>query len=175
MSLFTKKQPPAPDLRLEALEAEYKNYRRRTQDARETAYQDAQRKTVLAFLPLYDDLERALSAPCQDAAYRKGIELMMQNLLSILAGLKVQPMQSLGKCFNPDYHEAVSHVTDETAAEERIVQDGRRGPAARKGRRRELTGSLPRRAEFFKYFEGAFHVCPKSSVLTSAPQIPALP
>ena len=57
-----------------------------------------------------------------DAAYRKGIELMMQNLLSILAGLKVQPMQSLGKCFNPDYHEAVSHVTDETAAEERIVQ-----------------------------------------------------
>ena len=132
MSLFTKKQPPAPDLRLEALEAEYKNYRRRTQDARETAYQDAQRKTVLAFLPLYDDLERALSAPCQDAAYRKGIELMMQNLLSILAGLKVQlkswldergiPMDSLGKCFNPDYHEAVSHVTDETAAEERIVQ-----------------------------------------------------
>ena len=93
MSLFTKKQPPAPDLRLEALEAEYKNYRRRTQDARETAYQDAQRKTVLAFLPLYDDLERALSAPCQDAAYRKGIELMMQNLLSILAGLKVQPMR----------------------------------------------------------------------------------
>ena len=107
MSLFTKKQPPAPDLRLEALEAEYKNYRRRTQGACETAYQDAQRKTVLAFLPLYDDLERALSAPCQDAAYRKGIELMMQNLLSILAGLKVQPMQSLGKCFNPDYHEAV--------------------------------------------------------------------
>lgn len=122
MSLFTKKQPPAPDLRLEALEAEYKNYRRRTQDARETAYQDAQRKTVLAFLPLYDDLERALSAPCQDAAYRKGIELMMQNLLSILAGLKVQPMQSLGKCFNPDYHEAVEHIEDPAKRQDEIVQ-----------------------------------------------------
>ena len=73
MSLFSKKQPPAPDLRLEALEAEYKNYRRRTQQAGEQAALDAQRKTVLAFLPLYDDLERALQAPCQDAAYRKGI------------------------------------------------------------------------------------------------------
>ena len=108
--------------RLEALEAEYKNYRRRTQGACETAYQDAQRKTVLAFLPLYDDLERALSAPCQDAAYRKGIELMMQNLLSILAGLKVQPMQSLGKCFNPDYHEAVEHIEDPARRQDEIVQ-----------------------------------------------------
>ena len=62
MSLFTKKQPPAPDLRLEALEAEYKNYRRRTQGAFETEYQDAQRKTVLAFLPLYYDLDRAPTA-----------------------------------------------------------------------------------------------------------------
>ena len=122
MGLFTKKAASVPDLRLEALEAEYKNYRRRTQDARETAYQDAQRKTVLAFLPLYDDLERALSAPCQDAAYRKGIELMMQNLLSILAGLKVQPMQSLGKCFNPDYHEAVEHVEDPARRQDEIVQ-----------------------------------------------------
>lgn len=122
MSLFTKKQPPAPDLRLEALEAEYKNYRRRTQQAGEQAALDAQRKTVLAFLPLYDDLERALQAPCQDVAYRKGIEMMMQNLLSILAGFKVLPMQSLGKCFSPTYHEAVSHVEDKTVGEARVVQ-----------------------------------------------------
>ena len=163
MSLFTKKQPPAPDLRLEALEAEYKNYRRRTQDARETAYQDAQRKTVLVFLPLYDDLERALSAPCQDAAYRKGIAVARQML---------QPRLSRGSvsCDGRDGCRG-AHC----AGRADRFYDGRRGPAARKGRRRELTGSLPRRAEFFKYFEGAFHVCPKSSVLTSAPRIPALP
>ena len=122
MGLFTKKTVPAPDLRLEALEAEYKNYRRRTQEAGAQAACEAQRKTVLAFLPVYDDLERALLAPCQDEAYRKGIELMMQNLLSVLAGLQVLPMQSLGKCFNPVYHEAVSHVEDETVGPERIVQ-----------------------------------------------------
>lgn len=122
MSIFTKKTPPAPDTRLEALEAEYQNYRRRTQQSSAQAAMDAQKKTVLAFLPLYDDLERALSAPCQDAQYRRGIELMMQNLLSILAAQKVLPMQSLGKCFNPAYHEAVSHVEDESAGEERIVE-----------------------------------------------------
>ena len=122
MGLFTKKAAPAPDLRLEALEAEFKNYRRRMESSSERAAADARRKAVLAFLPVYDDLERALAAPCQDAAYRKGIELMMQNLLSILAGFQVQPMQSLGKCFNPTYHEAVSHVEDKTVGEERIVQ-----------------------------------------------------
>ena len=122
MGLFTKKAASAPDLRLEALEAEFKNYRRRTEDSSERAANDARRKAVLAFLPVYDDLERALLAPCQDAAYRKGIELMMQNLLSILADFRVLPMQSLGKCFNPTYHEAVSHVEDKTAGEERIVQ-----------------------------------------------------
>ena len=122
MKLFTKKSQPAPDLRLEALEAEYKNYRRRTQDASRQSALETQRKTVLAFLPLYDDLDRALAAPCQDEAYRKGIELMMQNLLSILADMKVLPMQSLGKCFNPAYHEAVSHIEDKTVGEERIVQ-----------------------------------------------------
>ena len=122
MGLFTKKSAPAPDLRFEALEAEYKNYRRRTQQAGEQAAADAQRKTVLAFLPLYDDLEWALKAPCQDEQYKKGVELMMQKLLSTLTGMKVQPMQSLGKCFNPTYHEAVSHVEDESAGEERIVE-----------------------------------------------------
>ena len=109
MGLFTKKAPPAPDLRLEALEAEFKNYRRRTEDSSERAANDARRKAALA-------------APCQGEAYRRGIELMMQNLLSILADFRVLPMQSLGKCFNPTYHEAVSHVEDKTVGEERIVQ-----------------------------------------------------
>ena len=122
MGLFTKKAPPAPDLRYEALEREYQNYRRRTEAARQDAAEQAQRKTVLAFLPLYDDLERALKAPCQDAQYKKGVELMMQKLLSVLAGMKVLPMQSLGKCFNPTYHEAVSHVEDKRVGEERIVE-----------------------------------------------------
>lgn len=121
MRLFSKK-PAAPDETLEALRGEYQNYRRRTAAQLERAEADGMKKAVLALLPVYDDLARALDAPCTDEAYYHGVELLMQKLLARLDGLGVVPMDSLGKCFNPDYHEAVSHVTDETAAEERIVQ-----------------------------------------------------
>lgn len=124
MSLFQKKTPApqAVQAHCEALEAEYRNYRRRSEQTLANAEQSATRKTVLAFLPLYDDLERALRQPCQDAAYFRGVELMMQKLLSILAGMKVQPMDSLHRCFNPDYHEAVEHVVDAQYREEEIIE-----------------------------------------------------
>lgn len=124
MKLFQKKAPAEPqsDLRYTALEHEYLNYRRRTAEALEKSEAQAVRKTVLAFLPVYDDLSLALAQPCQDEAYHRGIELMMQKLLSILASMKVQPMDSLGKCFNPAYHEAVEHITDPARREDEIVQ-----------------------------------------------------
>lgn len=124
MKLFQKKAPAEPqsDLRYTALEHEYLNYRRRTAETLEKSEAQAVRKTVLAFLPVYDDLSLALAQPCQDEAYHRGIELMMQKLLSILASMKVQPMDSLGKCFNPVYHEAVEHITDPARREDEIVQ-----------------------------------------------------
>ena len=82
---------------------------------------------LLNFLPLYDYLERALRQPCQDEAYRRGIEMVMQNLLAILASMKVQPMDSLHRCFNPAYHEAVEHITDPQYREDEIVEVVRTG------------------------------------------------
>lgn len=124
MKLFQNKraapQPESPHY--EELAAEYRNYRRRTAQALERAEQEATQKVVLEFLPLYDDLARALHQPCQDAAYFRGVELMMQKLLSILAAMKVQPMDSLHRCFNPDYHEAVEHVEDPQYREEEIIE-----------------------------------------------------
>ena len=122
MGLFFQKSSAASeDARYEALQAEYSNYRRRTTQQLDQASQVAARNVVQQFLPIYDDLERALQAACQDEAFYHGIELMMQNLLSILASMKVVPMQSLGKCFNPDYHEAIEHVDDPSKQEEEIV------------------------------------------------------
>ena len=77
---------------------------------------------MLALLPVYDDLARALDAPCTDEAYYHGVELLMQKLLARLDGLGVRPMDSLGKCFNPDYHEAVEHVEDPAKRQDEIVQ-----------------------------------------------------
>ena len=111
MRLFSKKAA-APDETLEALRGEYQNYRRRTAAQLERAEADGMKKAVLALLPVYDDLARALDAPCTDEAYYHGVELLMQKLLARLDGLGVVPMDSLGKCFNPGYHEAVEHVED---------------------------------------------------------------
>ena len=121
MSLFSKKAA-VPDEALEALRGEYLNYRRRTAAQLERAEADGIKKAVLTLLPIYDDLERALAAPCADEAYYHGIELLMQKLLSQLAALKVVSMDSLGKCFNPTYHEAIEHVEDPAKRPDEIVQ-----------------------------------------------------
>ena len=120
MGLFRREAPPADD-RLRALEAEYENYRRRTAQQLSDADAQALKKAVLEFLPLYDDLTLALSHTCQDEAFYRGIELIRQKMLSILASMQVRPMDSLGKCFNPDYHEAVEHIEDTEHREEEIV------------------------------------------------------
>ena len=121
--LFGKtKQESAPDERLAELQSEYQNYRRRTKQELEDAELAARKKVVQEFLPLYDDFQRALAVPCQDEAFLKGIRMMQNNLMSILESLGVRPMDSVGKCFNPDYHEAVGHITDENRREEEIVE-----------------------------------------------------
>ena len=125
MRLFSKKSA-APDETLEALRGEYQNYRRRTAAQLERAEADGMKKAVLALLPVYDDLARALDAPCTDEAYYHGVELLMQKLLARLDGLGVMPMDSLGKCFNPDYHEALSTLKTRPNARTRSCRSFRR-------------------------------------------------
>lgn len=120
MAFFSKKQPP--DGRYEELVQEYQNYRRRSAEELSRADAQAARRVALPFLSVYDDLARALLSPCQDEAFYRGVELIQANLLSTLKSLGVVPVDSLGRCFNPDYHEAVGHVTDESCHEDQIVE-----------------------------------------------------
>ena len=120
MKLFQKNT--AAERRYAALEAEYANFRRRTAQELDTAHIRAARETVLPFLSLYDDLTRALTAPCKDAEYQKGIELIFKNLMLALRQLKIVPMDSKGKIFNPTYHEAVRHITDDSLRKEEIAE-----------------------------------------------------
>jgi len=121
MGLFSKKEP-AQDLRWEELNAEYQNYRRRTAQELQDESIRAARRTALPFLELYDDLTRALACSCADEAYYKGIELIYKNLMATFARLKIVPMDSKGKIFNPTYHEAVRHITDEALRTEEIAE-----------------------------------------------------
>ena len=122
MAFFTRRQPPQPDGRYEALEAEYRNYRRRTALELEDAAGKSARQTVLPFLSLYDDLNRALACPCGDAAFYQGVELIYKRLLQTLTDLGVKPMDSLGRMFNPTYHEAVEMISDPKYRRDEIVK-----------------------------------------------------
>lgn len=121
MGLFTK-QRQEPDHRLDALQAEYQNYRRRTAQELEQVSGQSARKTAAAFLPIYDDLQRALSSSCTDPAFYRGVEMIQKNLLDTMAALKIRPMDSKGRIFNPTYHEAVGHICDPQYRQEEIVE-----------------------------------------------------
>lgn len=120
MALFGKKPAPT-DSRWEALNEEYQNYRRRTAlELMNVGTQSAQ-KTASAFLGLYDDLHRALDCTCTDEAFFEGIRLIERNLMDTFASLGIRPMDSVGKIFNPDYHEAVEQISDPKYRKEEIV------------------------------------------------------
>ena len=103
------------------LAAEYDNFRKRTQREKDGIYQDAVADTVKKFLPVYDNLERALHHETADEAYKKGVEMTMTQLKEVLAKLGIEEIPALGEPFDPNLHNAVMHVEDEGAGENIIV------------------------------------------------------
>ena len=103
------------------LAAEYDNFRKRSQKEKEGLYQGAKSDAVAAFLPVYDNLERALKQETADEAYKKGVEMTMTGLKEILSKLGVEEIPALGETFDPALHNAVMHVDDENAGENTVV------------------------------------------------------
>ena len=104
------------------LAAEYDNYRKRTAKEKENAWTEAKAQTVAAFLPVYDNLERALKQEPADEAYKKGVEMTMKGLQDALTGLGVEVIPALGETFDPNRHNAVMHVDDPDAGDNTIVE-----------------------------------------------------
>ena len=103
------------------LAAEYDNFRKRSQKEKEGLYQGAKSDAVAAFLPVYDNLDRALKQETADEAYKKGVEMTMTGLKDILSKLGVEEIPALGEPFDPALHNAVMHVEDESAGENTVV------------------------------------------------------
>ena len=109
------------------LAAEYDNYRKRSQRERDSIFNDVRSDTVTKFLPVYDNLVRALEQSTADEAYRKGVEMIMTQFKDILSRLGVTEIESVGKTFDPALHNAVMHDTDESQGENVIVQELQKG------------------------------------------------
>lgn len=104
------------------LAAEFDNFRKRTAKEKESSYQNGKADAVEKLLPVYDNLQRALNQETQDAAYKKGVELTMTELLKILSSLGVEVFGQVGDTFDPNVHNAIMHTDDETFPENTITQ-----------------------------------------------------
>ena len=109
------------------LAAEYDNFRKRSAKEREAIFSDVRADTVLKFLPVYDNLSRALQQETADEAYRKGVEMTMNQLRDILAKLGVTEIDAMGQKFDPALHTAVMHIDDEKYGESEIVLEFEKG------------------------------------------------
>ena len=109
------------------LAADYDNFRKRTAKEMEQSYGNGKADAIEKLLPVYDNLERALNQPTEDEAYKKGVEMTMTQLVSIFAGLGVEIFGNVGDEFDPNIHNAVMHIEDETVAENTIAQVFQKG------------------------------------------------
>ena len=109
------------------LAAEYDNFRKRSRKEKEDLYRDVKAETVGNFLPVFDDLERALAGETADEAYKKGVELIMTELRKIMTGLGVEEFGEQGDAFDPNAHNAVMHIENEELGENVIAQVFQKG------------------------------------------------
>ena len=107
--------------------AEYDNYRKRSARERDNLYADIKADVIVKLLPVYDNLERALGAATEDEAYRKGVEMIMNQFCATLEKLGVTPIECLGEKFDPALHNAVMHVDDGEKGENEIVEVFQKG------------------------------------------------
>ena len=109
------------------LAADYDNFRKRTVKEKEQSYGNGKADAIEKLLPVYDNLERALNQPTEDAAYKKGVEMTMTQLVSIFTGLGVEIFGNVGDVFDPNIHNAVMHTEEEGVEENTITQVFQKG------------------------------------------------
>ena len=130
---LTREQMEAAELAAKQLEsvkdqfvrltAEYDNYRKRTTKEKDNIYQDAKADTIKEFLAVYDNLERAMATEGdEDSPHKKGLEMIFHQYQEILKKLGVTELEAKGQPFDPEKHNAVMHIDDESLGENVVAQ-----------------------------------------------------
>lgn len=113
--------------RLKRLMAEFENFKKRSAKEREALYSSLLADIVGSLLPVVDNLEKAVGVTTEDESYKQGIELVLKQFMDVLTSLGVKEIEGVGSTFNPEYHEAISMVKDETKQSQEIVEVYRKG------------------------------------------------
>ena len=112
------------------LYAEFDNFKKRTIKEKDARYADAVIDTVQAFLPVIDNLERAEAVEVEGEEAKKvkeGVSLVLKQVKETLQKLDVAEIPAVGEEFNPNLHEAIMHVEDETIADNVVVEEFMKG------------------------------------------------
>jgi len=112
------------------LMAEFDNYKKRTIKERETNRLDAKLDVITKFLPVIDNMERARLSFQTDASVesiQQGTDMVFKQIMDVMEAEDVTAIESLGEEFNPDFHEAVMHIEDDSCDTNVIVEEFQRG------------------------------------------------
>ncbi len=125
------------DARIEELEdrvkrqlAEFENFRNRTEKEKSRMYEFGARDVIEKMLPIVDNFERGLASIPEeekDSPVASGMEMIYKQFMTALEGLGVTPIEALNKPFDPNFHNAVMHVEDETIEESTVVEEFQKG------------------------------------------------
>lgn len=108
-------------------QADFENFRRRIERERSDFLQFAAMELVGELLPILDDFERALKAPSSDGEYQRGVELIYQSFYNALRKMGLEPIEALGKPFDPNVHHAVDKVASGEAEDQTVLEEYQRG------------------------------------------------
>ena len=113
--------------RWQRLMAEFDNFRKRSEKEKADSYDYAVSNTVVEMLPIIDNFERALKVESTDKALFAGVEMIYKQMMGLLEKLHVTPIEALGKEFDPNLHNAIMHIDDETLGENMVAEELQKG------------------------------------------------
>jgi len=113
--------------RLLRRQADFENFRKRADRDRSEFVQYAGMEFMREMLPILDDFERAMKVECSDANYTKGVQLIYTRLYEALKKMGLEPMDTVGKAFDPNHHQAIERVETDQAEDQTILGEFQKG------------------------------------------------
>ena len=113
--------------RLKRNMAEFDNFRKRTEKEKSSMYIIGAKDIIEKILPVVDNFERGLAQATEGDPFAEGMEKIYKQLTTTLESLGVEQIEAVDKEFNPDLHNAVMHVEDESVGDNIIVEELQKG------------------------------------------------
>ena len=113
--------------RLKRNMAEFDNYRKRTEKEKSSMYIIGAKDIVEKMLPIVDNFERGLAQAPEDDPFAEGMKMIYKQMMTAFDEMGVKPIEAVGKDFDPNLHNAVMHVEDESVGENIVVEEFQKG------------------------------------------------